>query len=853
MPFLAVMRGQLRYWRSHRLQVALVLMGVVVGVAVYTAIRSANQSALDAFHEGMGGLSGKATHRVYSPGGGGVPESVFPLLVSAKGVRSAVPIMEARARLAEDRDIVVTVSGVDLATGQEMVAFAAFGADAARENDESPLGAEIFLRLIGEPGTALVAAPFAASQGLAPGDEIALSVAGQIRRLTVIGQFEPPGAEIAGSARLLIVDPATFQEVFGRFGRLDEVRLTIESGAEGEVRSVLPAGLTLEPVGSRAERVTAMTASFRLNLEALGLFSLVVAVFLIFNAATFSVLQRRSAMAIMRCLGANARAILVSVLGEALIIGFIGGLLGVFFGGWLASMMVAGTASTIFELFLLEETSPVEVQGAAGSMVEGVLLGIAATMAGALVPALEAARVPPLHALRGEWGRRRNHTTIAIWTVLAVVALGSGGLLAWPDRGSLVAALLAAILVALGGAMLAPLALTAVGKAAIPLLGRLGGAPGRLAGRNLVRYLGRSGIATASLMVALSLWLAISITVGSFRKTFELWLDQTVSADIYIAPLEDGSGSFTERLLPRLRQLTGVRDSNELRRRRIVLGDRHVALIGIDIAAFSRNAHLPMDVKDKQAAYTQVLEGAALVSETLAYPLGLRTGDTLSLPVAGGTHKLTIAAVVQNYSAPSGIIYLDWETYQALYGPEPAAGVALWTDAGTDRQELIRLIEGLPGGDQVRLIPNAGLRESALQLFDRTFAITAVMRNLAAFIAFVAVVSALTALLEERRRILGYMRAIGLSRRQLGFSLAVEAGLIAFTATLLSWGVGLAMSVVLIFAVNKRAFGWTLQFHPAEGPYLALAGVALGAALLGSLYPIREAGRLSVSATIREE
>ena len=77
-------------------------------------------------------------------------------------------------------------------------------------------------------------------------------------------------------------------------------------------------------------------------------------------------------MASMRCLGANARAILVSVLGEALIIGFIGGLLGVFFGGWLASMMVAGTASTIFELFLLEETSPVEVQGAAGSMVEGI-------------------------------------------------------------------------------------------------------------------------------------------------------------------------------------------------------------------------------------------------------------------------------------------------------------------------------------------------------------------------------------------------------------------------------------------------------------------------------------------------
>jgi putative ABC transport system permease protein len=114
-------------------------------------------------------------------------------------------------------------------------------------------------------------------------------------------------------------------------------------------------------------------------------------------------------------------------------------------------------------------------------------------------------------------------------------------------------------------------------------------------------------------------------------------------------------------------------------------------------------------------------------------------------------------------------------------------------------------------------------------------------------------VSALLALLEERIRLLGYLRAIGVSRRRLGASLALEAALLALVAGVLSWGVGLLMSAVLVFVVNRRAFGWTLQFLPGQGSYLGLLGLALAAALLGSLYPIHRATQLSVAATIREE
>ena len=214
---------------------------------------------------------------------------------------------------------------------------------------------------------------------------------------------------------------------------------------------------------------------------------------------------------------------------------------------------------------------------------------------------------------------------------------------------------------------------------------------------------------------------------------------------------------------------------------------------------------------------------------------------------------LRVAGVVQNYSAPTGLIYLAQPYFQRYYDHDPVRQVALWLHDGVSAEAMAARIEAMPQGERVQVQRNAELRREALRIFDRTFAITGIMGTLAAFVAVIAVISALTALLEERTRVLGYLRAIGLSRRKLGLSMLLEALLLAFTAAVVSWGVGLVMSAVLVFVVNRRAFGWTLQFLPTEGPYALLLVLALLAAALGSAYPMWRATRLSVVATIREE
>ena len=853
MPFLAVFRVQARYWRRHKLQALLAFTGIVLGVAVFSAIQLANRGALAAFRQGLDDLTGPATHRIYSPAGTGVPEGVFPRLVATPGVEAAAPFRTARVTLPAHGGEVLTVLGVDPLSDGPFRPFRFVPEPGDAPAPEA--GRALLERFLAEPGTVLVSRGVAQRLGVRAGRRLEVMAAGQRRTFTVLGVFRLPARREGVFGGTLIADLATHQEAFGGPGKLDAIDLILAPDAEAAVRALLPPGVALERAGRRADRAETIAAAFQLNLEALGLFALLVALFLIFNAATFSVVQRGPTLALLRCLGALAPWIFAALVAEAALAGALGGALGVLAGRGLALLMVRGTSATLFEVLLETEGPAAAVHLDAATWATGVGLGLAVAVVGALQPALEGARVSPLGALRFARAMAPPRSRVGLWSAGAVLCLGTAAALVLPDDGSLWGGLAGATLLATGGALLSPLALAVFSLAVTPLLGRLGGVTGRLAGRQLGRSLTRSGVATAALMLALALALAIEVTVLSFRATFELWMAQTVTADLYmVTPEAEGAPPFPPRLAEALRRAPFVRQYGELRTRRVVLeGRRPVRVQALDVEAFARTTTLPVRDGSREAALVRVQAGGALISETVVWPLGLRVGDALRLPTAAGEVAVPVAGVVQNYSAPGGVVYLARDRYEAFYGPEAPRRAAVWLADGVDPEAARRAIRALPGGADIGITSNAVLRAQSLQVFERTFAITHLMGSLAAFIAFVAVVSALMALLEERRRSLGFLRAMGLSRRRVGGSLALEAGLLALTATVMSWGLGVLMSAVLIFVVNRRAFGWTLQFHPGAGSYGLLLLLALGAALAGSLYPIYRATRLSVAATIREE
>ncbi|HUJ76743.1 MAG TPA: FtsX-like permease family protein, partial [bacterium] len=510
--------------------------------------------------------------------------------------------------------------------------------------------------------------------------------------------------------------------------------------------------------------------------------------------------------------------------------------------------------TTLFEVLLERSAPPISAQLTPGLWLAGLALGVTVALLGTLLPAWEASRVSPLASLRGSRLVDRRGVRLMLWSLAALPLLGLAAALLLPAHGALPGALIGATALALGGALLCPAAVWLLSTAVTGALRQLLGAVGLLAGRNLARSTSRLGLAAASLMVALALALAIQITVRSFRQTFLLWLNQAITADLYLSPATPGRDArFPMQLVPELRRQPFVRDFAELTLRRVLLAGQEALVAGINVDIFARTSSLPMVEGDPARALAQLRGGAAWVSETLAYPLGLHAGDALTLPTGQGPRQVQVAAVVQNYSVPTGIVYLDQATYSRLLGPQVPREAAIWLNPGTSVEAAQQALESLPDARLLSITPNRLLRQEALRAFDRTFAITGLMGGLATLVAFIAMISALTALLHERQRIQGYLRAIGVSRRVLGTSLALEAALLALAAALMSWGVGLLMAAVLVFVINKRAFGWSLQFLPASGGYLGLLALALAAALLGTLYPLWRSTRGSFLATIREE
>ena len=875
-PFRALLRVQGRYWLRHKLQAGFCIGGVTLGVALFCAIRLANEGALGAFSGAVDAFLGKATHRVFSPGGTGVPDDAFVRLVALPGVVAASPVLQDRMRI-EGLPDNVYVLGIDPLTDAAFRTAPLLGAPGgadpgwAGSSGASPSGGRPssgergpagslspLLELLGMPGAALLPAPLAERLHLFRGGTFRGFAAGRWHTFTVAGVFDPPAdqAELIGAT--VVLDVATHQESFGKTGRLDAIRLILADAdkekVETRVSDALPPGLSLERIGQRLERVERMARAFRLNLEALGLFSLLVGAFLIFNAATFSVVQREALVAVQRCIGAPRRAVMVALLGEAAVAGGVGGGAGVLLGWFLAQRMVLNTGATLSEVILDTDALPTHVRLDGGIWLLGLSLGICVAVCGAALPALEAAGVPPLTVLQGSRRISGQPARLRHWGLGALVgALAALALLAAPGN-SLALGLAGATAAILAGSLLCPPALWVAGRAMRPFLERAAGAGGLLAARQLSRSLSRTGLASAALMVALALALSIGITVASFRATFTLWLDQTITADLYLSPAVEQRGTpFPAELLAALRSQPFVQELAELRTQRVTMMEREVLVVAVDAAAFARVNRVPVLGAERERAVRALGDGAAWISETLAYPLGLQVGQSLRMPTARGAEDVPIAAIVQNYSAPTGMVYLDQGAFRKLFGEMPAARAALWLKPDAGLEDARQAISRLPGGELVRIALNGQLRQAALRVFDRTFAITGLMSGLAAAVAFIAMISASTALIEERRRIHGYLGAIGVKRRTLAYSFLLESGLLALATGLVSWGVGYVVSAILVFIVNRRAFGWTLQFLPGRGAYFELLALGVVAAIVGSIIPVYRMWRSPILDAIREE
>jgi len=843
-----------RYISRRRLQSLLFVLGITLGVAVGVAIDLANSSASRAFELSVRSVTGRATHQIVGTSSG-LPTDLYRRIRTELGLQTSAPVIDTAAQAVDLDGRSHRILGVD------PFAEAPFRDYLSPQNVSAETVAGLYAFIV-EPNTALISTALAERYDLQPGDTIALRTRTRPEvSLRIAGLLAPDDALSRQALdNLLLVDIATAQEIAGTPGLLSRIDLILPEEFDlSLIETILPPGAALTTPADQRDALDQMTGAFRLNLQALSLLALLVGVFLIYNTVTFSVVQRRPVIGILRSLGTTRRQVFFLILSETIILGVVGTLLGLLAGVLLGQGTVRLVSQTINDLYFRVNVENVAIPGI--SLVKGAAIGIGASLLAALIPSYEATHTPPAGTMQRSGFERQTLRLIPYVTLTALLFVAGG--LALLQVNSITLSFAALFLVLIGCALLTPLAMLTTMHLLMPLTNGMFGVLGRMAPRAVVRSISRTGVAVAALTLAVSVIVGVSVMIGSFRQTVTDWLDTTLGADVYISPFNDDSGDIAVDIDPAiagdLQAIPGVEWVSTVRSVTVTAPDYPdlppVNLVAPDTDVTHSGRRFKWNAAPGGDYWGALLAGDVIVSEPFAYRRNIsRENNTIVLLTDRGEQSFTVAGVYYDYTTDQGNVLMHASIYRRYFDDPFVSAIALDVAPGIDPQAILQTLEtDALVGTGLQAQSNRALRDSVLTIFDRTFSITVALRLLATIVAFIGILSALMSLQLEHTRQYGVMRANGMTPRQLRTFTLIQTGLMGITAGLLAVPVGLVLALILIDVINVRSFGWTMDLTLAPQPFIQAFAVALAAALAAGLYPAWRSSRHSVIQALRSE
>ena len=828
-----LLRSGVNYQLRHRWQAFLALVGITMGVAVVLAVDLANSAAKASFALSSAQLTGAATHRIMA-NSGQVPTTLYRELFTSAGHPPMAPVISQAVTL-EGYPGRYRLLGVDV------FAEGGFRNDlpAAIRGDTTLAG------WLARPDALAISSSAASALGIDLGSGLTVVHQGRSHKLLV--QLIV-GNDSVASRDILLVDMATAQAISGMRDSLSHIDLILQPDDLAWFEGRLPPSVKLVDIQQQTEGVVGLSAAFELNLTAMSLLALLVGLFLIFNAMSFSIVQRRNLLGRLRALGVTQQEIYRMIMAEALMLGIVGSIIGCALGIWLGQGLTAIVAATISELYY--QVSADAMQIGSFSLVKAVALGLAGTLVATWLPARQAARTPALTTLSRSALEQSSRQQLPLLAGAGLLLMISGLAITFILPGGVVSAFAGLFVMILGAALLTPVALPLAQRllSGLPL-----GGVWRMATRDMQRHISRLGTAAAALMVALAATVGVAIMVESMRSSVSDWLQDLLNADLYIAAegFADGA-SLPPPVVAQAAGLEQVAALSVYRNRHVTLDGQRTRLIAAQLAEPSRQG---FDLLEQQAsgAWHGYDSGRIMISEPLANRLDLNPGDGLLIPTPGGDIRFEVSAVFRDYASEHGRIFIDLAVYRDYWNDDRVDTLALFANPG--QQALLQQTASERFADRYALEfteARAIYRES-MAVFDRTFRITEVLRILSIMVAFIGILSALMAVQLERRKEFAVLRALGLTRAQVSLLIMLESLILGVLAALMSIPTGMAMAWVLTDAIQLRAFGWTMPFVIEATPLWFTLLLGLMAALLASLYPAWRASRSHPAPQLRED
>jgi putative ABC transport system permease protein len=840
----------LRHLWRHRWRAAAVMLGIALGAAVFSSVRFTVNASLDSFNRSMDLITGKTDWVVLRPGGR-VPDELVAQLLKQPVIRTASPLLMSYVQPSfQENEEPFLLIGMDPILDRPLRSWSLPPTQSGTPG--------MWLDLLATPYTLLISPPLAQKYQLAPGQRLPLENVNRSEPFSILGKLAPEGLALVQGGLVAITDLATMQEFTGLYGLADRIDLLLKPSATPaeleQIRALLPPGVVLEQPGEARESGKNMIRAYQLNLSVLSFVSLFVGMFLVYSLVALNAAARRRELAILLAVGASARLLFVLFLTEGGVLGVVGWLAAIPCSSFLVEQLLQRVSSTISTLFVRVQVDQLGL--APGEMALSLVVTVAISLIAAWQPAREAMRVPPQEALRLQGSapqQRRSPQNLAVVGLVLIAWVWPLAHLPGPP-GVPLPGYLATFLLFSGFSLLSPWLLHFLGTHLPPLLRRLAGESAYLAGRYLRDAGTRAAISVGALITAMALFVALVIMVHSFRKTVEVWVEQTISGDLFVRPKMAGVNDYRDPMPPAVvawlqhEQTRMSLDILPYRRIYLYYEEMPYQFEAIDMEVHLRHGGFLFVRGDPRQVLPQVKAGrGVLVSEVFANQTGLGVGSHYRVRLDNVELEYPVVGIVRDYRTHGGVVFASLDDFQARTGDRAWNGVRLFfPDHPQDaqgaaahlRDELLKCCGGRYALD---VTLGGDLRREILHIFDETFAITTVLLLIALLVAALGITTTLTVLVLERTAQLNTLAAIGASFAQIRAMIFWEAILIVAAGESMGLGCGLLLSQLLISVINRQSFGWTF-ITSIDWPTLALSvPLILATALLAALPAIRVA------------
>ena len=811
---LITLQALLSHWRRHRLQCFSIFTGLWLATALWTGVQALNSQARSDYARASGVLSGASQTQLVPRQGEHLAQTLYVQL-RTRGVQ-VTPVLEGRLQLSGSTTQAVRLIGIEPLSLPAKMAVAGVQAQAFELS-----------AFIDSPGQAWIGPDTLRQLNLQPGE----------RARTRDGQLMPPlvlQAELAPG--VIVVDIGHAQALLGAPGQLSRLLLEKQPPA---LPADIAAQLMLQTGGDDGD-LQRLTDSFHLNLTALGLLAFVVGLFIAHAAIGLALEQRRGLIRTLRACGVSLRVLLTGLALELGVFALLGGLAGVVSGYLLASLLLPDFAASVRGLYGAQIAGQLSLSpqwwlaGVGVSLLGALLAGVSSVLRAARLPLLVLAQPQAWRLAQGPWLRRQALVAL----LLGLVALGC-----WEWGNNLTSAfvLLAALLLAAALLLPALLELALAGLA-------------RLCRRPLPQWFvadSRQQLPALSLaLMALLLALAASVGVGSmtegFRRTFTGWLDQRLSADLYLTPRDTAQAVQISDWLACQPEATAVLPNWRVEWR---LQQWPTQVQGIVDHPYYSN-HWPL-LEKSAGAWEQLAQGRGIMlSEQLARRLQLGLGDALQLPEPS-PQTMPVVGIYADYGNPKGhlLISADW---LRQHWPQATLSNLGLTVASEHLPALKRALGQQFNLDDSRMVEQTTLKRWSAAVFERTFAATAALNSLTLGIAGVALFISLLSLGQSRLGQLAPLWALGVERRRLIWLTLGQTLMLSSFTVLLAIPLGLLLAWCLVAVVNVQAFGWRLPLYVFPGQLLQLAVLGVLTSFLASAWPLWQLARRQPSDLLRQ-